>query len=154
MTDLSPASAMDLAQIFLDQTGHAMETGNFDQLAACFAFPQEIDTFDGRRLISTPQELKEIFDSVRRHYQSLGATSVVRHVVQAEFEDPDTLIATHETRVLNHDQLVQTPFPVFSVAKRTEDGWKITMSQYAIVDAPAHNAALSGHKPPQADTTE
>ena len=131
-----------------------METGNFDQLAACFALPQEIDTFEGRRLVTTREELKETFESVRRHYQSLGATSVVRHIVQAEFEDPDTLVATHETRVLNNDQLVQTPFPVLSVAKRMEDGWKITMSQYAIVDSPAHNAALSGQEPPQSDATE
>ena len=147
-------SARDVSEHLLERTGRAIMAGDFAGFAACFALPQEIDTFVGPRKIETLEELEATFKDVGRHYRSLGVTQLVRHCVDARFRDEDTVESTHETRLLNGDILAQAPFPVFSILKRTDEGWKIASGQYAIADAPAHNAALNGTQPERASTEQ
>lgn len=117
-------------------------TGDFDAMAPCFALPQEMDTFAGRRMVETLADLRTIFDAVHRHFQRSGVTDIVRHCVHAAWTGPDTIEAMHETRLLAGTLLVQTPFPVLTHFRRTDGVWRIEASRYAIPDSPEHNAAL------------
>ena len=137
-------SARDVSEYLLARTGQAYATGDFDLFASCFALPQWMETFEGRRLVATTDDLRQLFDAVRAHFCRLGVTDLVRHCVVAEFRDPDTIEATHESRLLAGTRLVQPPYPCFSVLKRTEAGWQVAGGQYAIQDALAHSAALTG----------
>lgn len=143
-TSAAFTSARDVSEYLLARTGQAYATGDFDLFAACFVLPQWMETFEGRRLIATTEDLRQLFDGVRAHFDRLGVTDLVRHCIAAEFRDPDTVEATHESRLLAGNRLVQQPYPCFSVLKRTDAGWQVAGGQYAIPDALAHSAALTG----------
>jgi hypothetical protein len=140
-----------VSEYLLARTGEAYMVGDFDSFAACFALPQWIETFKGRSLIATPDELQALFNAVRSNFYRLGVTDLVRRCVAAEFRDPDTIEATHETRLLSGARLVQPSYPCFSVIKRTEQGWLVAGGQYAIQDAleidtaPLGAASASSH---------
>jgi hypothetical protein len=153
MSDRLLTTARDVSEYLLEKTGEAMLAGDMDAFAQNFLLPQDIDTFDGRLRVDTVEEVKEVARNVRAHFMSKGVTEMVRHCIDAHFRDEKTVEATHETRLLSGTQLVQAPFPVFSVLKHTETGWKIASSQYAITDEPAHNAALTG-RPSRRDQPE
>lgn len=119
-------------------------SGDFEMFASCFALPQWIETFEGRHLIATTEDLRTLFDAVRVHFCRLGVTDLVRRCVAAEFRDPDTIEATHESRLLAGTRLVQQPYPSFSILKRTDAGWQVAGAQYAIKDAQSLSAALTG----------
>lgn len=139
-TDLK--SAHDVSEYLLEKTGRALMTRDAPLFRSCMSLPQYIETFEGRVLCETPQYLDQIFYSVVDYLRKGGVTELVRHCVAAEFRDPNTVEATHEARLLAGTQVIQPAYPVFSVLKRFEDGWKITYSMYAIADAPGHSEAM------------
>ena len=133
-----------VSEYLLARTGEAYMTGDFDGFAACFALPQWIETFKGRRLITSPDELQLFFNEMRSQFCRLGVTDMVRRCVVAEFRDPYTIEATHETRLLAGAQLVQPCYPCFSVIKRTGQGWQVADGQYAIQGTLARDAVSPG----------
>jgi hypothetical protein len=132
-----------LAEQFLRRTGAALDSGDFDAFAACFALPQQMDTFAGRRLLETRDDLSAVFDAVRAHFARSGVTDLVRRCVHAAWIGPDEIEGMHETRLLAGTQLLQAPFPVLTRMRRIDGVWKIVASGYAISDSPRHNAALT-----------
>ena len=119
--------------------------GDFDTLKTCFALPQYMDTFDGRHFIESIDDLRDIFDNVRLYYQSKSVVELNRICVEASFRDAQTVVSTHEARMISKDAvLVQSPYPVFSILRLYDDGWKVAYSQVAIADEPKHNQALRG----------
>jgi len=52
--------AKDVAERLLKQTGDAMQEGDFALFAACFDVPTEIETFEGRRMLSSRAELEDV----------------------------------------------------------------------------------------------
>jgi len=136
--------ASDVSEYLLARTAEAYMSGDFEKFAAFFILPQQMETFEGRILIKTTDDLRDFFDAMRKHFCRLGITDLVRRCVVAEFRDPDTIEATHESRLLAGTRLVQPPYPCFSILKRTEAGWRVADGQYAIQDVPAHSSALTG----------
>ena len=119
--------------------------GDFETFKTCFALPQYMDTFEGRHFIESLEDLRGIFDSVRAYYQSKGVVELNRICVEASFRDTRTVVSTHEARMISKGAvLVQTPYPVFSILRCYDDGWKVAYSQVAITDEPKHNQALRG----------
>jgi len=137
-------TARDIAAELLERSGHALETGDADLFATCFTIPKEMETFEGRRVLSSAEELEAAFREVCGYYAKAGVTSMVRHVVDAEFRTPSTIVSTHEARLLAGDQLIQQPFAVMSIIVADGDDWRIRHSQYAIIDSTDHNVALIG----------
>ena len=134
----------DVSNDLLERTGAAMLEGDFETFADCFELPQEMDTFHGRNLVQTREELRAVFDAVLQYYRSMGVTEMARHCVEAEFVGPDTVQATHQSRLLAGTELVLTPYPALSVLKRKDGVWRVASCQYAISDAPDLNDALAG----------
>ena len=143
MTILEFPTAKDVSEYLLRRSGDALFSGDFNAFAACFALPQKMETFDGRKLVETEEDLRSIFDGVRAYYRSLGVTILERRCIAARFATADRVEATHVSRLISGASIVQTPYPVFSIIERGEPGWRVVHSKYAISDAPAHNRALS-----------
>ncbi|WP_229801329.1 hypothetical protein [Tateyamaria omphalii] len=118
-------------------------SGDFDSFARCFSLPYELETIDGKRQITTREQLKVTFDAVHGHLMKQQVTMMARHCVSASFRSDNEVAATHETRLLSRDILVQQPYPAFSLLKRgTDREWRITFTSYVIVDSSDLNGAL------------
>lgn len=138
-------SAKDVSDDLLERTGAGLMTGDFSSFVSCFNVPCFVETFEGKRFLNSKCDIRTVFDNVRNYYKAQGVTDLVRECISAEYKALDTIYNTHITRLLKHnDVLFRRPFPVFSILRKFEDGWKVTYSQYAIDDAPKHNKALSG----------
>lgn len=125
-------SAKEISKIFLERTGSAAFSNDFETFSKCFHLPQEIGSFEGLRTIETLDELREVFDGTRSYIRQMGITQTIRHCIEANFRDVDTIAATHETRLLIGQTMAQPPYVAFSILKKFSDGWKITFSQYAV----------------------
>lgn len=136
------STAREVAEALLERSRRALLDNDFEGFLQCFALPVEIETFDGRRWLKTPEHVRGLFDAVRYHHRKTGVTDAVQHVVEAVFKDPATVAATHETRLLNKNVLTQKPYPVFSLLIDGEQGWQIKSITFAIEDQPDHNKAL------------
>ncbi len=140
-------SAIDVADDLLQRTGMAMLTGDTDGFVCCFSLPQVFQTALGQVHVETRNQLARMFETVHGQFRSLGVTDMARHVLHAEFRDPETIYSTHETRLLHGHTLLQEPFPVFSVLKAFGSRWLIRSSAYGARDdslaGRAYNAALT-----------
>lgn len=135
-------TARSVSEHLLEKTGAALMTRDFENFEPYFLLPQQIATFDGERYIETRDELLCLFDAVCTYLEKSGVTQMVRHCVEARFQDKTTVIATHESRFVNRDVITQQPFPVLSVLKYNGSNWQVANSSYAIADRADHNAAL------------
>jgi hypothetical protein len=82
-----------------------------------------------------------------------SVTDLVRHVLEADFVDGDTIQSSHQTRVISGTTLIQAPFPNLTVIKRVGGAWLAQSTQYAITDSEKHNAALCGVPSPERSYT-
>jgi len=140
-------TAKEVAQDLLDKTGAGLLSGNHIGLLPLFILPQELETFEGRRIITTEAEMSAVFEAVSDHLRNLGVTDFVRNSLHADFKGPDQIQSMHETRLVARGQLVQTPYPVLTRLERVEGVWKVAHSVYAIPDSPQHSRALLDSRP-------
>lgn len=136
-------SAREACEHVLDQTGNALLSGDFEAFAACFTLPTKVETFEGARILTSRDALRDAFHGVCAHYLSVGATDLVRHIVAAEFVDTNTIRATHECRVLANAKLTQAPYAVHSTYVFENKHWKVAESIYIVDDAPIYTRSLS-----------
>ncbi|MDJ0823821.1 MAG: hypothetical protein QNJ09_18690 [Paracoccaceae bacterium] len=132
----------EISDYLLRKTGEAFISGDFDSFAECFELPQDIETFEGQRHLETLEDLRSLFTSLQGYFRSLGVTSLERHCIEAKYRDPDTIAATHQSRLMTGSVLLRAPYPAFSVLKRRDGVWRVAFSQYAISDAPEHLKAF------------
>lgn len=137
-------AAEDIADNLLYRTGLALSHGQLDDVPDCFILPQSMETLEGVRIVREPEDVRQVFASVRRYFEQNGIKDVARAVVEAEFLSGDVIQSTHASRLLKQDgTTVRAPYPVLSRIKRCDDGqWRIASSTYAIIDSREHNEAL------------
>lgn len=135
-------TAKQISEDLLNRSGTGLMTGNFDLFAPCFALPHRVVSFDGERDLTSVDELRQVFDGVRKHFAERQVTLLHRTCVSAAFLDADTVQATHETRLIARTTIVQQPYPVLSILRRIGGVWQVARSEYAIVDAPSHSKTL------------
>lgn len=141
----SMQTAQDISIDLLERTGAGLMSGDVSGFLSCFHVPCFVETFDGKRLLNSKLDIEDVYNSVRDYYRAHNVTDLIRECISAEFKTHETIYNTHITRLMRDDEvLFRRPFPVFSILRLLDDGWKITYSQYAIEDAPKHNKALSG----------
>lgn len=145
----SSEDAVRIAEQILDLTGNALLKRDFDAMRACFSLPTIVETFEGRRILESVEDLRGAFDGVCAHYHGLAMTDLVRNVVAAQFDGDDVIRTTHECRVLSGQNLAQAPYAVYSRLERDADAWRIAESIYIIENAPIFTRALSHGAPPR-----
>lgn len=138
------SSAHKLAEEYLNTTGSCFQTGDFDTFANHFHLPQEVETQKGQRQINTRDELKEVFQSVRDLFSETGITELVRVCLAAEYINEDTIVTTHESRMLAGTTLKKSPYPVISILRRIDGKWQFVHSNYAVAGDPELNTVLMG----------
>ncbi len=136
------STAREVSEALLERSRRALIENDFEAFLQCFALPAELETFEGRRWLKTDEHVRTLFDAIRYHHRKTGVTDAVQHVVEAVFKDPETVVATHETRLLSNNVLTQKPYPVFSLLVDGAQGWKVKSMTFAIEDQPDHNKAL------------
>ena len=141
MADAARPGPQDISQALLDKTGRAYFEDDFETFATCFLLPQHVATHDGSRHLRDRADLRALYQSMRALFAARGATWLDRRCIAAEYADDDTVRATHESRLLAGDTVIQTGFPAFSILKRHEGVWKVAFSQYAVPDT-EHARAL------------
>jgi len=137
------ASAKEICDRILQETGAALLAHDFPSFESLIHLPTTVETFEGRRVIETREELRRTFEDVCHHYDTVSATDLVRHVVAAEHVDEDTIRATVQCRVLCGTELRQAPYIIFSKYIRLGGEWRIAESTYVLDDAPIYTRALS-----------
>lgn len=140
--DQSPEKALEIATGMLARTSRAVMDGDFDTLVACFDFPNRIESESGVRVVATPDELKAVFNALTDVLTRRGVTHYERRCVAAEFRGPYEIATTHETRLMNENQMLTTPYPTFGTLGLVKGEWKITTSQYAVANLPEIDEAL------------
>ncbi|MBV7409038.1 hypothetical protein KJP29_08595 [Maritimibacter sp. DP1N21-5] len=137
------SSPSEISETLLERTGDALLSHDFDSFADCFFIPYGIETVNGKRTIGSRENLNLTFDAVHAHLLKQQVTIMARHCVSASFRSPNEVAATHETRLISRDILVQDPYPAFSLIKRQPNGvWKVAFTSYVIVDSADLNNAL------------
>ena len=143
----SQKTAREIAEDLLERSGQGLIAGDFKSFADCFVLPKELETFEGRRVVKTEDEMESIFDDMRAYYGKIGMTHMDRRIVDAEFRNPTTIVSTHHSRIVADQELAQQPFDVLSVIELVDDVWRIRHCQYAIIDSEEHNKVLTGPDP-------
>ena len=137
------SEAVEIADELLYRSGTAAVTRDFSAFYDCFNLPHVLETAEGRWVMETEDEIRQVFDSVCDYYSSNNVTNVVRTVIKAKFIDQNTIGSTHVSRLLQSEgQTFRKPYPTFSILKNTKVGWKVASCSYAILDSPGHNHAL------------
>lgn len=126
--------AEEIAKAVLEDTGNAMMSGDFELFASRFLLPQTVETYSGRREITTRDDLFDIFKSVRRQYELIGVTENVRRVISTAFQDDMTITAAHESRLMRGALSIREPYPAYCTLKFVDGRWLITSSVYAVRD--------------------
>ena len=135
--------AWTVSEMLLEETGNAMQAGDFETFLCAFALPYTHATEEGVIELDNACDLHAIFESVRGHYAQAGVTRVIRMCIAAEYDGPDKINATHEAHIFVRDQRVRQPFPVLSQLERGGPlGWRIRASNYAVSQDPGHADAL------------
>jgi hypothetical protein len=139
---LSDQAALTIAEDLLARSGRGLMDGDFETFSDCFILPQDFETFDGRRRISSTCELRAVFDGVRAHFEATQVTIMERHVVTAQFKGSEEVQSTHVSRLMAGGKLLRASYPVMSTLKLTAKGWKVASASYALPSDPGHQAAL------------
>ena len=135
--------AEDIAEELLHRTGRVYASKDASLAAGCFLLPQTIETSAGKCLLETEDNVRQVFENVMDYYAKNDVTEIVRTVVKAEFLDDNTVGATHVSRLMLSDgSCFRKPYPTYSILRKTQGGWKLSSSAYAILDSDAHNDAL------------
>ncbi|SHG91701.1 hypothetical protein [Marivita hallyeonensis] len=134
--------AIEIAEELLDRTGRGLDSGDFDLFADAFALPYRHDTFDATVEITDLADIRSVYDQVRRHFRQIGVTRIIRFCVAADYQTPDKILSTHESHMFSGSHRIRPPYPVLSTLERRDGAWKITASNYAIGEDPAHAAAM------------
>ncbi len=138
--------AEDIAEDLLYNTGKALKGGRLDDVGAFFEVPQIMETLAGKRLVETEDDVRQVLSSVRNYLKANGITDVVRTVISSEFLAEDMIGSTLVSQLMRADgSPFRSPYPSYSVLRRSNGRWRFSSSIHAIVDNPEHTAALCGN---------
>lgn len=132
MRDAQAARA--IYQASLDAIGAAVTAADFDTYLSHFSLPHAVESFDRRRMLHTPDDLRAVFLGIQRHLASAGLTELIRHCTAATFRDENTIHGSHETRLVTPQNTIRDSYIVLSTLVRKEGRWQVTASQYAAAD--------------------
>ncbi|UWR23110.1 hypothetical protein [Sulfitobacter sp. S190] len=132
----------DIAREVMNGTRDALMCDNFDAFVRYFRLPQHMETIEGKRLVETKADLRQVFDAVRQYFVRTGITGLDRELIRAEQKAPHLIEYLYETQMISENTLFALPYPTFSMLCKTPDGWQIYYTMYGMMNADQHHAAL------------
>lgn len=137
-------NAFPIIKTILDGTAWALLNKCFPSFLQYFHVPHVVETFETSRIVNTVEEFERLFNQLTTEYEKHGTTDLVRNCLEVKFRDQDTILSTHEARVMNGSRLMWGPYPVLSEIKRYGSDWKVVKTSYAIKGNQALSDTLSG----------
>jgi len=132
MDQVDGQTAKEISELLLEVTGRGLLAGDFDGFSTAFHLPHTVDSPAGTYVLRAREDLRSVFQSVRKIFVAQGVTDLVRVCESAVFQSPTRVGATHVTHFMAKDRRVNNPFPTYSVLERHDGQWKIATSQYAM----------------------
>lgn len=127
----------------LEITAAALLSGDYDGFAARVALPYRIEVEGDEIVCKSPAALEKTFRKAHQHLSQLGVTLFHRGCIAAEFKDKNTILSTHETRLLSRGLLVEDPYPAIQILVRGNDGvWRVQSGEYWMQPKSRYKAAL------------
>ncbi|KHQ54299.1 MULTISPECIES: hypothetical protein [Mameliella] len=137
------AEARRIFQDMLDRCGEAMLAGDMAGVLRWFTIPNTVESFEGRRVLGTVEETRDLFRTIMARQRELSITHMIRKVTHAEFRDADTIRATHETRYIHHGTVLsEAPHVGLSILHRYPDCWKVHHAQFTVAGRNPLNSAI------------
>ena len=141
LKDIDTAHA--ISTFVLETTAAALLSGAFDDFAACVALPYQIEVEGATVVCETREDLKKTYLNAHQHLTQLGVTLLHRDCIAVDFKDDDTIVSTHETRLLSRGLLVDDPYPAMQTLVRGDDGvWRVQSGVYWMQPNSGFKAAL------------
>lgn len=142
-----PRSAYDITDPMIRETGEAIKSGDFEKYMRHFAVPFVLETFEGKHLIGSQQEMKQHFDGVRAFRAENGIAYSKRENISAEFQDDRTIALVHVSHLfLADDTRFDRPYPTYSVIRETDGRWLTYHCRYGVGDLEMFTRALMKYK--------
>lgn len=147
MSELPDWHAFEIAQDLLDRSGKAYFDNDFDVFCSCFVIPQEFETFAGKRVIQTADELRDLFNGMLKYFDDNNIKDLHRRVIAARFLSPETIQSTHEAQFITDNALIGAPYAAMSILRKERDVWKVAEASYALLRDPGHELVFNVGKP-------
>ncbi|MGX9357322.1 hypothetical protein ACS3SW_19745 [Roseobacteraceae bacterium S113] len=142
---LDEEALLSLAQRALDETGRALETGDFERFRVWFCYPYIVETFEDDIEVVDEAGLRALFDRARAFYANQQIVQILRTPLSVSRRDEKTVVCTYETLLLPaFGAPDRAPYCAIAEAEFVNGGWRYTKSCYAIADSPEHNQTLLG----------
>ena len=131
-------AAIDVATAVFDVLGEAVTAGDFETFRDLFLLPLNMAQGTRNVLVTNTEELSAQFNKRHQRLREIGATSLVRNCIDAHYDGPDRILATHTGHLVKDNQRMTEPQPIFTTLEKRAGTWKITANECAVwVDDPA-----------------
>jgi hypothetical protein len=133
MSDVS-RDAQRIYQYLLDEIGDAISQRNFKKYRDFFQLPHRLETFEATVIIESVADLKKMYDTTCQRLESGGIKELTRNCTIASLDTPDTIIGSHETRLIDGSNRIQESYTALSTLRFESGVWRVADSQYAESD--------------------
>jgi len=118
--------AKEILQQFLDEVGNAVMRDLFEDYSAHVHLPLSILTSAANLSVETQEDLRDGFDDFTEMLRSRGCTDMLRIVMDAWFEGPETIVGIYETNLIDGTQHVVPQFYSKMWLGRFDGVWQTT----------------------------
>lgn len=123
-------AANSVYQGLLEKLDSSLLENDFQKYLSCVALPHVVETLDGYFTIDTKEELEAIFDRTRRNLELGNVPGLTRHCLGAVFLDEQTITASHETRLISDQLIIQNSYRALSTLSFANCDWKIKATKF------------------------
>jgi hypothetical protein len=123
-------TAFAIYQNLLDRIDDSLAQADFHKYLSCVCIPHALITTDVLFSINTKKEFAIIFKKTRQNLKLKNISGLTRHCLGAHFENENTIVAKHETRLITDKLIIQESFVAVSTLIQVEGNWRIQQTQY------------------------
>lgn len=127
---LSNDIAFRIYQSILNASGDAVNLRDFTRYAPFFNTPSTLETFEGRLVIRTSDDLRKAFENLQTLLRDIGATQMERTCTLAQFDGPTTIRGLHDSQLRDDAGHVLEEYSGMATLNLSEGKWRVTSSQF------------------------
>lgn len=136
------AAAQQIAEAVIQATARAILSDEFEDFHLHQAYPQQLETYEGSKVIEDRDQLEAIFEAVREYQKTLGVDHLQRKVKTATFVDPNHIELVYTTTVFREGKPIGEPYSSFGILRREGEKWLLTYCMYPLVPTDLMHQAL------------
>lgn len=126
---------LSIYQSALNVVSEAVLSGDFERYTAMIDLPYLIQTANANLLVSTADELRPTFDTMREGLKERGVTHFERVARSADYVSRDRIEGWHHTHLIADGEQIAYPYPASHVMVRRGEDWLFSEAQYDMIKA-------------------